>query len=105
MKKNITVIIIISVVLAALIGVMFAVMSIPQTENTITSTDSMDILIYDKTKLKAEEITVKNSGGEYKLIGYDYTKMAEEISAENAAQEEGTLAGAKLIYRMDAINK
>ncbi len=88
MKKNITVIIIISVVLAALIGVMFAVMSIPQTENTITSTDSMDILIYDKTKLKAEEITVKNSGGEYKLIGYDYTKMAEEISAENAAQEE-----------------
>lgn len=86
MKRNIILIILAAVIVAALAGVMIFVLSLPKTEEVGLSANDTDILIYDKTSVKAEEITVKNSGGEYTLIGFDYTGMADEASQENAAE-------------------
>ena len=92
MKKNITVVIIAAVVVAALVGVMIFVLNIPDTEDSGISSDTLDILLYDKTSIKPEEITVKNSGGEYTLLGFDYTKELEELSKEmqDASEEESS---------------
>ena len=47
MKKNITVVIIAAVVVAALVGVMIFVLNIPDTEDSGISSDTLDILLYD----------------------------------------------------------
>ena len=92
MKKNIIIIIIAAAVVAALAGVMIFVLNLPHTEESGLSSDTLDILLYDKTSVKPEEITVKNSGGEYTLLGFDYTKEAEELSKEmmDASEEESS---------------
>ncbi len=82
MKKNIIIISITAVVVAALVGVMFFVMNLPENEESGISSDTLDILLYDKTSVKPEEITVENSGGTYTLLGFDYTKELEELSQE-----------------------
>lgn len=96
MKKNITVVIIVAVIVAALAGVMIAVLNIPDTENSGISSDTLDILLYDKTSVKPEEITVKNSGGEYTILGFDYTKELEELSNEmqDTSEEESSQVSA-----------
>ena len=83
MKKNIVLIIIAAVVVAGLAGVMIFVTNLPQSEESGISSDTLDILLYDKTSVKPEQITVNNSGGEYNLIGFDYTGMADEIAQQN----------------------
>lgn len=92
MKKNITIIIIAAVIVAALAGAMIFVLNIPHTEESGVSSDTLDILLYDKTSVKPEEITVKNSGGEYTLVGFDYTKDLEELSEQlkDASEEESS---------------
>ncbi|MBQ8132865.1 MAG: DUF4340 domain-containing protein [Clostridia bacterium] len=87
MKKNIRFIIIISIVVVLLTGALFFVFNLPQNEDSGVVTDTTnDILLYDKTNLKPEEITVKNSSGEYVLIGFDYTEMLGEVIEEKAAE-------------------
>lgn len=95
MKKNIVLIIIAAVVVAALAGVTIFVINLPQSEESGISTDTLDILLYDKTSVKPEQITVNNSGGEYELIGFDYTGMADEIAQLNGEESSQDSASAE----------
>ena len=88
MKRNVILIIIAAVVVAALAGVMIFVLNLPQTDEQGLTSDELDILIYDKTSVKPEQIKVSNSGGEYTVIGYDYSSMIEESSID-ASEESG----------------
>lgn len=90
MKKKKNIIIIAAVIVLVLAVVMIFVLQIPEKEGNVISSDTLDILLYNKTSQKAEDITVKNSSGEYQLLGYDYTKLADELSEENAENESSS---------------
>ncbi len=87
MKKNIRLIIVISIIVVLLAAALIFVFNLPQNDDSGVVTDTTnDILLYDKTNLKPEEITVKNSGGEYVLLGFDYSELLGEVIEEKAAQ-------------------
>ncbi len=82
MKQTTKRIITASSVVAVLGAVLTVVLLLPS-EKEHTETASGDILLFDKSSLRAEDITVKNQSGEYQLLGYDYAK--EEESSEEIA--------------------
>ncbi len=87
MKKNIRLIIIISIIVAVL-GIASAVLlSMPESEDSGIKTTATDILLYDKTSLDAEEITVENLSGEFTFLGFSYAKEASQAAEESAAVE------------------
>ncbi len=94
MKKN-TKLLIGSAVCVGLLGAALSVvLMLPSESEQITTTDNNTILLYDKQDLYAEDITVKNSGGEYHLLGYDtssmdapFSKSSEEESSAESSEE------------------
>ncbi len=80
MKKNIR-FIIFSAAIVLVLGIsLIIVLNIPESnEAGDKDTTRSDILLYDKTKLDPEEITIKNSGGEYVLIGYNFVEQASNV--------------------------
>ena len=87
MKKN-TKLLIGSTVCVGLLGAALAVvLMLPSESEQITTTDNNTILLYDKQDLYAEDITVKNSGGEYHLLGYDISSMEAPSSEEESEME------------------
>ena len=80
MKKNIR-FIIFSAAIVLVLGIsLIIVLNIPESnEAGDKDTTRSDILLYDKTQLDPEEITIKNSGGEYVLIGYNFVEQASNV--------------------------
>ena len=88
MKKNIQFIIFSAAIVLVLVAALIVVLNIPETDDSGEKIDSgSDILLYDKTGLDAEEITVKNSSGEYVLIGFNYAEQASSLGYESSAAE------------------
>ena len=86
MKKNKKILIFSVVFVVILVALLVVVLNLPSTDDTKTDeTSSQDaILLFDKTSLKAEDITVSNESGEYQLLGYEYS----EDSSENSESSE-----------------
>lgn len=85
MKKNIRFIIVTAVIIVVLAVAAVIILNIPENNDSGTKTTSADILLYDKTHLDPEEITVKNSSGEYTLIGFSYSAQASEAAAAESS--------------------
>lgn len=74
MKKNIKILIFSVICLAVLVAALVVVLNLPSANENKEETSSQDaILLFDKTNLKAEDITVSNESGEYQLLGYEYS--------------------------------
>ncbi len=89
MKKNIRLIIILTAAVAVLaVGLIF-VLNIPQTEdeNSVSKLGEDAILIYDKSDLDAEDISVSNSGGDYRLVGFRTNYGASSAVQESSGDE------------------
>ncbi len=89
MKKNTGIVIASAACVAALAVGLAVVMSIPSdSKEEITQTSTGDaILLFDKTDLDVEEITVKNDSGEYCLMGYNYESEESSESMEKSTEE------------------
>ena len=87
MKKNIRLIILLILAVLVLAAGLIVVLNLPDPQgggNTKVS-DNADLLLYDKTSLDAEEISVSNSGGDYVLVGYSYKdKVSGQESSESS---------------------
>ncbi len=91
MKKNVRLTIILSAVVVLLVLTLVVLLNMPEPETAgEKKSDSYDILLYDKTALDAEEITVKNSSGEYMLVGLSYRSEAESMEKENSESESSS---------------
>lgn len=84
MKKNKKLLIGLTIAVVALIAVLVVVLIIPSANNEIKVEDNNAILIYDKNELSPEEISIRNEGGYYQLLGFDYEQP--EVSTESSAQ-------------------
>ncbi|MGN0470447.1 MAG: DUF4340 domain-containing protein [Acutalibacteraceae bacterium] len=74
MKKNIKILIFSVICLAVLVAALVVVLNLPSANENKEEVSSQDaILLFDKTNLKAEDITVSNESGEYQLLGYEYS--------------------------------
>lgn len=79
MKKKIKILIFSAVCLAILVTALVVVMNLPSIDENTEETSSQNaILLFDKTNLKAEEITVSNENGEFQLLGYEYSDEDSE---------------------------
>lgn len=88
MKKNVRLAMLLGAVVLVLGLALLIVLNLPETDHiTETNNDSYDILLYDKTSLDAEEITVKNSSGEYMLVGLSYRQEASTLSQESSESQ------------------
>ncbi len=89
MKKNIRFIIFSAALVIALGAALIVVMNIPETDDSgEKDTIISDILLYDKTSLDAEEITVKNDEGEFVLVGFSYADQMSQIESESSGKED-----------------
>lgn len=86
MKKNIRFLIASCIGIAVLAVALIVVFNLPdsKSENEKISSNNSAILLFDKMNLKAEDITVSNESGEYRLLGYDYSE--ESSSSKSSAQ-------------------
>ncbi|MDD6490098.1 MAG: DUF4340 domain-containing protein [Clostridia bacterium] len=97
MKKNIKILIFSGIILAVLVAALVVVLNLPSTDENIKEVSSQNaILLFDKTSLKAEDITVSNESGEYQLLGYEYS---EENSADGSSGESSEQK-TEIIYTM-----
>ncbi|MGN1457712.1 MAG: DUF4340 domain-containing protein [Acutalibacteraceae bacterium] len=93
MKKKIKILIFSGIILALLVAALVVVLNLPSTDESTNEVSSQDaILLFDKTNLKAEDITVSNESGKYQLLGYEYSD--ESDSAENSEQKS------EIVYTM-----
>lgn len=109
MKKNKKLLIGLSIGVAVLIAVLVVVLLIPSQNNEIKVDDNNTILLYDKKELSPEEISIKNEGGEYQLLGFEYeqpevsTEASDESPAASeipAADEESETDSRIMVYTM-----
>ncbi len=85
MKKNIRFILFSAVLVVVLAAGLAVVLNIPESNDSgDKDTTSTDILLYDKTRLDAEEITVSRDGDEYVLAGFSYD---DQISDADSSQD------------------
>ena len=93
LKKN-TKIIVAALGCVAILGAALAiVLSLPSEEAKINETSVGEaILLYDKTSLDVEEISVKNEYGEYQLLGYAYSEsdVADSSADTSNSKEESS---------------
>lgn len=84
MKKNIKILIFSVICLAVLVAALVVVLNLPSANENKEETSSQDaILLFDKTNLKAEDITVSNESGEYQLLGYEYSDEGSDDGSSN----------------------
>lgn len=92
MKKSIRFVIVISVVVLLLGVGLIVLLNLPAPADTSSvKNDDRDILLYDKTGSDAEEITIKNSSGEFTLIGFSYEDQVSKTSAESSEGSDNIL--------------
>lgn len=54
--------------------------------------NNSSILLYDKSSCIAEEITINNSGGEYKLLGFDYSVFDKSSESYESAKSSDSVS-------------
>ena len=87
MKKN-TKLLVISASIVALLGAaLAAVLLIPSNNEELTLSDKNEILLFDKSGLIPEEISVSNSGGAYELLAFDTGEISRSRSSTVSAEE------------------
>lgn len=97
MKKNIKVLIAAIVCVAVLAVGLVVVLNLPENEEITENTSDDAILIFDKSNIIAEDITISNESGEYRLLGYDYTGFEPSESESSGETSETEI---KMIYTM-----
>ena len=103
MKKNIRLIIVISITVLIL-GISAAILlSLPESNDSGVKTTTSDILLYDKTSLDAEEITITNSSGEFTLWGFSYAEQASLAAAAASSGEEEDSQNSRNLRTVDGI--
>ena len=71
------------VVLGVVLGVILAQPSENSSEN---ANENTDILLFDKSSLDVDDVTIKNAGGEYQILGYKYSEEAKADENGNKSQ-------------------
>ena len=94
MKKNLKLLALMAACVVVLVGAMIVVLNLPENEEVVETSSSDAILIFDKSSLIAEDITVSNESGEYNLLGFDYS---EAVSGDEASESSGE---STIIYTM-----
>ncbi len=62
------------------------ILSLPSDKNQDTvSADGTDLLLFDKSALHVDDITIKNRSGEYRLLGYDYAKEKDTSQSSDTS--------------------
>lgn len=86
MKKQIKYIIIAAVILIVIIGALIFLLTLPDQENDSTGTSSNTATtLIEKASSNIEQITVKNSGGEYTLLVYNaHVESSVESNGETS---------------------
>ena len=87
MKKN-TKLLIGAGIGAGLLGAILAVVLMLPSENndsSIKTSEPESVLLYDKTGNVPEDITIKNTGGEYEIIGYKYRAIQQSSSDDESS--------------------
>ena len=105
MKKNVRLIVLLVIAVLVLCAGLIVVLNLPDQNNTgnVKTTKAADLLLYDKTDLDAEEISVSNSGGDYVLYGLSYKdQVSVQQSSDSSANEraEAVSSGINMIYTM-----
>ncbi len=85
MKKNIRTLIILIVCVAVLGAGTILVFMLPEGEASDETSSQDAILIYDKSDLIPEQITIKNESGEFTLFGFDYTDYTASSTSSDAS--------------------
>ena len=85
MKKNTKIIIAMSSVIVVLGVVLGVILAQPSENSSENANENTDILLFDKSSLDVDDVTIKNADGEYQILGYKYSEEAkadenEEIS-------------------------
>lgn len=87
MKKNTKIMIACVSCVAVLAAGMAVVLNLPsENPETKEASTGESILLFDKTDLDVEEITVKNSSGQYELLGYSY-RDEDDLNSSSASKE------------------
>ena len=78
MKKNTKVIIGITLLIVFLAAGLTVILLLPS-DDVITDniSESADIFLVNKSQTVVDEVTIKNDGGEYQILGYDYSKTKQ----------------------------
>lgn len=81
MKKNVKHLIIAVSAAAVLAAGLSALLLLPDSKR-LSDSDNEAKVLFDKSDCIPEQITVKNSGGEYSLLGFDYSSQVPRSQAE-----------------------
>lgn len=82
MKKNTKIIIgILSLVIVLCAGLVVILLLPSDDGNKESNSEKTDILLIEKSAFDVEEVSIKNEGGEYQILGYNYSKTLS--SGEN----------------------
>lgn len=109
MKKN-TRLLMAVIFIVVLLGVALTiVLLLPADTQRITTNDNNEILLFDKSGLLAESITVDNQGGSYELLAYEYEKPVEKtsvnsmenvIAVPDSTVDDSSASTVELLYTM-----
>ncbi len=77
MKKNTRLLAAAAALVVLLSVALVVVLLLPSDTNKITVTDNNEILLFDKSGLLPESITITNESGTYELLAYEYTTQVE----------------------------
>ena len=85
MKKNTKIIIAISSVVVVLGIALGVILAQPSEDTSEKGNENADIILLDKSACDVDDVTIKNTSGEYQLLGYKYSEQVkadenEEIS-------------------------
>lgn len=87
MKRN-TKLLIGAGIAAGLLGAVLAVVLMLPSDNkddNEKTSEPESVLLYDKTGSVPEDITIKNTGGEYEIIGYKYTPVQQSSKDDESS--------------------
>lgn len=92
MKKTFKPLIAAGIAVLVLGGGLAVVMNLPSDEITPDNKaeKSSSILLYDKSDFSPEQITVKNSGGEYTLLGFDSELFSEDNTSKTKEESQSS---------------
>ena len=69
MKKNTKIIIAMSSVIVVLGVVLGVILAQPSENSSENANENTDILLFDKSSLDVDDVTIKNASGEYQILG------------------------------------
>ena len=92
MKKNTKLLIGAAAGVGILGAVLAVVLFLPSQNHEIKVEDNNTILLYDKSSLIPDDITIKNESGEYELMCFDYTQPAATDESSSSGSQDGEVS-------------